>query len=303
MARHNVFRLAVKAVALSAGVFVLSGFSSSSIGRDTRVQDRLYDHLDYAEKALLYGQTSEAVAYAEMVLLRREITVYVDETNVPWQIKDDAKRALRDAATNWEDALNREVRFRFVPYPDADVIVRYADTMKYDGKSAAGTVRWTRQVISLGSDQFVYEVRANVTLRTERPSGGTMNYGQMLHTAGHELGHILGLEDSARTGDLMGPLRLDRPVERATRNEKDSLLTFRKQADLLLQRCSGSEYDPTVRAEITGEVTAQKESVDYQEAGARVARNGRRTPTVRSDRRSKAVEPRKTGFEIGGMAR
>jgi hypothetical protein len=86
MARHNVTRLAVKAVALSAGVFVLSGFSSSSIGRDTRVQDRLYDHLDYAEKALLYGQTSEAVAYAEMVLLRREITVYVDETNVPWQI-------------------------------------------------------------------------------------------------------------------------------------------------------------------------------------------------------------------------
>lgn len=304
MARHDISRLALKSVALSALVFVLSGFAPTSPGRDTRVQDRLYDHLDHAEKALLYGQTSEAVAYAEMVLLRREITIYVDESNVPWQIKDDAKRALRDAAINWEDALSREVRFRFVQFADADVIVRYAGEMKYDGKNAAGTVRWTRQVIGLGSDQFVYEVRANVTLRTETPSGGTMNYGQMLHTAGHELGHILGLEDSARTGDLMGPLRLDRPVERATRSEKESLLAFRRQADLLLQRCTGNEYAPEYSAELTGVVTeGPKENVVYQEAGARVARGGDRTAPVRSDRRSKEAEPRKTGFAIGGMAR
>jgi predicted Zn-dependent protease len=305
MVRIHSPRLAFKGVAALAAALVLSGFAPPTLGRDTRVQDRLYEHLDHAEKALLYGQTSEAVAYAEMVLLRREITVYVDDSNAPWQIKEDAKRALRDAAVNWEDALNREVRFRFVSFPDADVVVRYAGEMRYDGKHAAGTVRWTRQVVSLGSDQFQYQVRATISLRTQSPRGGTMNYAQMLHTAGHELGHILGLEDTARQGDLMGPLRLDRPVERATGGEKNSLLTFRKQADLLLLRCTGaSEFVPNVQAEVKGVVVSEpKEHVESQEAFARVARSGRRSAPVRVDRRSTKTPPRKTNFAIGGMAR
>lgn len=303
MARSNKARIALKVAALGTTLFVISGFGPASLGRDERVQDRLYDHLDHAEQALLFGQTKEALAYAEMVLLRKEITIFVDDSNAPWQIKEDSKKALRDAAINWEDALGREIKFRFTTTADADVVVRYADAMRFDGKDAAGTVRWTRQVLDLGSEQYEYQVRANISLRTQAPNGAYMTYKQMLHTAGHEFGHILGLEDSARVGDLMGPLRLDRPVERATGNERDSLITFRQQASLVVQRCNG-HFDPNVQVSIEGKVVSEpKEDSAFQET---VVRNsGRRSGTspVRRDRRSQEAEPRKKNFAVAGMAR
>ena len=244
MSLHPDLRLSFQSLLVAASFFAVLGFSPGGGEKDSRIQGRLYSHLDYAERAIVTGHNSEATAYAEMVLLRREVTVYVDDTNAPQELREEAARAIRSAAINWEDALNREIKFRFVPFHDADVIVKYADGVRYDGKDAAGTVRWTRQVMNLGSDQFHYEVRANITLRTHTPAGAAMNYRQMLHTAGHEFGHILGLEDSAKLGDLMGPLRLDRPVERATRAEKDSLLALRGQASDLLARIQSAEDKP-----------------------------------------------------------
>ncbi len=317
MSRHFDTRLAFQSLLVGASIFAVYGFSPGTGEKDARVQSRLYSHLDYADRAVTLGNSNEATAYAEMVLLRREITVYVDESKAPWQIKEDAAKALRDAAVNWEDALNREIKFRFVPFRDADVIVTYSEAVRFDGKEAAGTVRWTRQVMNLGSDQYHYEVRANITLRAHTPSGSMMNYRQMLHTAGHELGHVLGLEDSAKQGDLMGPLRLDRPTERATKSEKDSLLGLRRQADDILARINGVEKD--VLARISGVekdvkeqgydrilvqvVSEPTEKIEARKPSARNDRNQRRPALVRSSSRDKQAESRTKSFKIGGMAR
>jgi predicted Zn-dependent protease len=299
-------RLAFQSILVGASIFAVYGFSPDSGEKDSRVQSRLYSHLDHADRCVANGNTSEAIAYAEMVLLRREITVYVDESKAPWQIKEDAAKALRDAAINWEDALNREIKFRFVPFRDADVIIGYADGVRFDGKEAAGTVRWTRQVMNLGSNQYHYEVRANITLRAHTPAGSMMSYRQMLHTAGHELGHVLGLEDSVKQGDLMGPLRLDRPVERAAKAERDSLLSVRRQAGDILARVNS--YDKVaVRQDydnvIVQVVSEPSEKIEARKPSVRNVRGQRRPALVRSSVRDKQTEPREKVFKIGGMAR
>jgi hypothetical protein len=306
MALNFDTRLAFQSLLVGASIFAVYGFAPETGEKDSRVQSRLYSHLDHADRCVLNGNTSEAIAYAEMVLLRREVTVYVDDSKAPWQIKDDASKALRDAAINWEDALNREVRFRFVPFRDADVIINYADGVRFDGKEAAGTVRWTRQVMNLGSDQYHYEVRANITLRAHTPSGSMMSYRQMLHTAGHELGHVLGLEDSARQGDLMGPLRLDRPVERAARAERDSLLAIRRQATDILARVNADDrFEARVDYEdVTVQVVSEpSEKFETRKPSARNGRGQRRPALVRSSVRDEQAKPRAKDFKIGGMAR
>jgi hypothetical protein len=236
-----------------------------------------------------------------MILLKREITVYIDDKGAPREIKESAVRAVRDAAINWEDALQREIKFRFVPFRDADVVISYTDGVRYDGKEAAGLVRWTRQVMNLGSGQYRYEVRANITLRTNAPNGATMNYRQMLHTAGHELGHVLGLEDSARQGDLMGPLVLNKPTERATKAERDSLIEFRLRAGEILAKIYGNEpqdFEP-FDAEVVSEPAEQLET---EKPTIRDDRDERRPALVRSSRRDKQAKQRKAGFTITGMA-
>ena len=282
----------------------LCGFSGET-GRDRRIQSRIYDHLDRAERAFSDGRSEEAMACAEMVLLKRDITVFVDDRNVPWQIKESADRALRLAAINWEDALNREIRFRYVPRAYADVVIRYSDGMRHGGREAAGTVQWSRQVINLGSDSYSYKVTAHITLRTHAPNGAMMSQRQMLHTAGHELGHILGLEDTGKQGELMGPLRLDRPVQRATKNEVDSLWDIRRRADLILQRITGGgvpNENPGV--ELHGLVmSSPAKQIESHETHLRVTSGRSRTAPVRRARRNRKASARKKGFRITGMAR
>ena len=278
-----------------------------SDGRDARLQERLYDHLASAEKAYSYGHTSEATAYAEMILLRRAITVYVDEANAPWEIRGEASKALRDSMVNWEDALNGDVKFRIVNYPGADVTIKYAGEMRYDGKNAAGTARWSRSVMSLGSGQYEYQVTATITLRTHTPQGSRMSYKQMLHTAGHELGHVLGLEDSARQGELMGPLRLDKPVERATSKERESLVSFREQADLILQKIAGTDKKaagPTDERKVSFQVVSfAAETIEPRKDSLRVVSDRRGPDTLRGTVRDRKAKARATGPRIGGMAR
>jgi hypothetical protein len=305
MSRSFDTRLVVQSLLVSASIFAVYGFAPAGNEGESRVQERLYTHLDHAERALSAGNSGEAAAYAEMVLLRREITVYVDDARAPRSSREDAVRALKTAAVNWEDALDREIKFRFVPFRDADVVVQYAGDMRYDGKDAAGTVRWTRQVMSLGSGEYRYEVRADITLRTHTPKGDVMNYAQMLHTAGHELGHVLGLEDTSKAGCLMGPLRLDRPVERATKGERDSLVALRKLANDILARVHVAQLDQdSEEPPIPLKVVSLPEAIgEARKLSPRDDRGQRRARLVRGPVRDGQAPQGKKGFTVTGLAR
>ncbi|MCH7945061.1 MAG: hypothetical protein IIC73_03480 [Armatimonadetes bacterium] len=304
MARRSRITQGLRLLLVPVVAMALCGFSGES-GRDRRIQSRLYDHLDRAERAFSDGRNEEATACAEMVLLKRDITVFVDDRNVPWQIKESAHRALRLAAINWEDALNREIRFRYVPRAYADVVIRYTDGVKHGGREAAGTVQWCRQVMDLGSNTYSYKVTAHITLRTYAPNGAMMSQRQMLHTAGHELGHILGLEDTGKQGELMGPLRLDRPVQRASQKEVESLWDIRNRADLILRRITGQGVPGQVPGvELHGLVlSTPAKQIESQETHLRIARDRGRTAPVRRTLRDRKASARKKRFSVAGMAR
>jgi hypothetical protein len=53
----------------------------------------------------------------------------------------------------------------------------------------------------------------------------------MKHEIMHEMGHILGLEDSDRVGDLMGPLDVNHPVSGPKSYESEAVYELRSQAD------------------------------------------------------------------------
>lgn len=281
-----------------------SSVSAGDATGDPRVQDRIYDHLSAANAAARYGNAAEATAYAEMVLLKRSIRVNIDDSGVPYFQRDNARQAFLNAVINWEEALGNQVRFAFVPLRDADVVVSYTDSMQFNSKEAAGTVRWTRQVMPLGAGQYDYAVRATMVLRTRTPRGEDMSYKQMLHTAGHELGHILGLDDTKRVGDLMGPLRLDRPIERATRDERDSLLAIRDQANLILRQVSGeTEPEPSPAPFIAFVVPSNQAKDDaVGQDNSRIAPVRRSDTAVRRTVRNKKAESRAPSFRFGGMA-
>ena len=280
----------------------LLGFSNGE-GRSEMVQSRMYQHLDYAQDLVEKGRVNEAQAYAELMLMSEDIKVFVDQSNLHAEMRSDALRALMGAAELWESALNREVNFRFTTRDEADVIVAYTGVMKFDGKEAAGNARWSRQVQSWSNDRYTTKVTAYITLRTHKPNGGRMNYWQMRHTAAHEFGHILGLADSGRQGDIMGPLRFSRPVMRPSDREIEGLIAFRDQARQIL-----AKTDPGFEAANGRNAVKEQEvswSAAHRELETAPIRNDpprRRNAAVRRPVRDRKAARRASSFGFGGLA-
>jgi predicted Zn-dependent protease len=52
----------------------------------------------------------------------------------------------------------------------------------------------------------------------------------MRHEMMHEIGHVLGLEDTESTGAIMGPLDMNRPVSRPLPHEVKAVWDIRLEA-------------------------------------------------------------------------
>jgi hypothetical protein len=75
------------------------------------------------------------------------------------------------------------------------------------------------------------DMSADVRVRTIKPDGSPMLLEHMRHTSAHELGHVLGLDDSPFYGDIMGPLDLSHPVSDFEAAELDNLRAVRSEAE------------------------------------------------------------------------
>lgn len=226
MALHSKVALLVLA-SISAGLAPAADFRGSE-----RIMNVLLTHLDKAQAALDAGNVNSAMAYAQSVMMDREEKVFLDMSHVDAKVASTAGSAFRDGLKMWCDSLPNAANISYVDSPSqADVIVEFSPTVVSEGMNVAGNIQWTRSVGPESDGQVRASVKAIIQVRTERPgSRQPMKFELIRHTCAHEIGHLLGMSDSYRVGDLMGPLDLNAPVTHLSDEELAAIRELRDRA-------------------------------------------------------------------------
>lgn len=228
-ARHWTTPLA----AIAALVPCLAGSGTGNL-RGKLLPD-LPQHLEYAERDLSHGEVSTALAHVSLVLMDKPVRYRVNMKDVPSGLHPACRAAFRDAVALWESAFPGEIRFSEVGDGEqADLTVTFQNDVRQAGNPVAGIVNWRRKIVE--SKPATCHLSADMHLRILQPNGRYMQLEHMRHTAAHELGHVLGLDDSPFYGDIMGPLDLSHPAVGFEATELEELRQVRADAYALRKK-------------------------------------------------------------------
>ena len=226
----SLFKVVLPMALLGLGAFSIAG------NRNPLVQPRIFDFVERAENAAFMGQYEEAAACAEAVMMKPVLRVAVDNSGLDFVTKLKAQNALEKATQEWTRVLNGDVQFEIVSGRSADIRVTYNSDVRHIGREVAGVATWSRQVINLNGN-FVSRVKADIELRTIHPNGTAMSEDSMTQSSMHELGHVLGLWDSAVVGDVMGPLKMEAPATKLSNRELNAISEVRQTAYAIWESC------------------------------------------------------------------
>jgi hypothetical protein len=213
--------------------FLILGSSAVEFKANLRARllPEIFTHLSYAEQDVEAGKLRAALAHSDVVLLQGVVRVHVAFDGVDARREADCMAAVKAGIAAWQDAVAPETEFKLVDDPTgAEVQVTFVPRLTMDGKPVGGHTHWRRAVKALGDGTYSASVTATVTLVVDSPSGRPMNDGQMRQAATHEFGHILGLDDSERAGDVMGSLNMRKPVVAPRPEEMEALTEIRDAA-------------------------------------------------------------------------
>jgi hypothetical protein len=221
---------------LVAFAALLAAFAPASVGAGTetlrgKLLPDLPQHLEYAEKDMDHGMVNDALAHLDLILMDH-IHYKLNFVDVPEEKQVECTAAFRDAVAMWERALGPGWEMdEAKPGQSAEVQVTFQPDVQQSGTEVAGFVTWKRKVV-LGNDGEPHmDMTADVRVRTVQPDGSEMLLEHMRHTSAHEMGHVLGLDDSPFYGDVMGPLDLSHPVTDFEAAELDNLRAVRQEAE------------------------------------------------------------------------
>jgi len=191
----------------------------------------VHRHMEQAHNCLQKGSHQLAAAHAGVILVADDIKVFVRFENVPESQRRDCERALAQAFDTWEEALDDTFSFVEVDTAEeANVTIRFRPDVRMGREPVAGFVNWKRTIKSEGDKVVSTGYTADMQLRTSNIDWRPMSVSAMHHEACHELGHVLGLDDSDRVGDLMGPLDVRRPVNHPSVREVTAVRSLRNEA-------------------------------------------------------------------------
>lgn len=197
----------------------------STLSRPAAVLPEMARHLAFADRCLKAGDLEGVLASTDLILLPH-LHLCIDST----MATPSAVAGLNEALVLWRQATDEGIAFSVVEDPKhADVVVRFQSRLGTGDTDYGGFTTWKRSVARDGR-KAAWSLCAQMELRTIQPSGEPMSVAQVRHAALHELGHVLGLADSKRVGDVMGPLDLSRPVGRPSLAEVDELKRLRRGA-------------------------------------------------------------------------
>lgn len=215
---------------LAAAVAVPTYSTKGPVGPIESIQPDMLRQVEYARQELKDGEWAFAMARANLVSFDRPLYVSVSYKGVDDSLKPTCEMALQAAFKVWADALG-ETQFRLTTRDSvADIKVCFEPEVKDGRYPVGGLVKWKRSIV-MESYQPVQKTEASAQIRVNNPQGGNMSFEHLRHECAHEMGHVLGLEDSPRTGEIMSMLDLRRPVSRASSGEVDSLVRMRKLAN------------------------------------------------------------------------
>ena len=226
----------MKARSLFVVVAAIAALAPASTGKGTetlrgRLLPDLPEHLEYAEKDLDQGQVTDALAHIDLILMSH-MHYHLNFNNVPAETQPECKAAFEDAVAMWERALGKDWDLsEATDGQPAEVQVTFQPDVQQSGAEVAGYVTWRRRVVNAADGSPHMDMSADVFVRTIRPDGSAMLLEHMRHTSAHELGHVLGLDDSPFYGDIMGPLDLNHPVTDFEASELENLRAVRTEAE------------------------------------------------------------------------
>lgn len=172
--------------------------------------------IQHGNQCLQTGHFNEACGAADLILLSNKLRI---------SIVEPPNTAIDQAIACWQDKLAGAIQFEHV-CDNADVLVRFVPKITEGNRNSIGFSHWQRFLYPDGS----YKLKAEITIATQYPDGSPVGQESQRHAAMHEIGHLLGLDDSRRVGDVMGPNDPQRPALAPTMAEVQALLTLRQMA-------------------------------------------------------------------------
>lgn len=216
---------------LPLGLLALAALAPA--GRATReapVLPEIRQHLAEGE-ACLSTDPAMARAHARAVLGGEDVTVAVDLDTVPRERRTACRNAVDEALDAWETAVGDGFRLRRAEEGrHCAITIRFLPDVRENGEPVAGYVNWKRTV-----DGREGRVTGDVQVRTERTDGSEMPMRAMRHSVLHEMGHLLGLDDSDGEGEAMSPLDTAHPVSAPSDAEVAAVRRLRAEAERILR--------------------------------------------------------------------
>ncbi|MCH7903917.1 MAG: matrixin family metalloprotease [Armatimonadetes bacterium] len=211
---------------LAIALFLLATPALPSDDLSDRVADQFRQTLAKADRALADGDHHLAMALLEGALYTTGVRVAIDAHSLDPR-GTDQEEAVRQAFSTWSESLDGDFPIQLVgDSENYDVVIRFVDSIPDAGAHGLGLIKVTKNY--RWSSQK-HEVKYSGSIQVVRAApGGRLSPAETLDVVMHELGHLLGLADVARIGDLMGPLVRGKPVLRPTEPEVNAVKDLRK---------------------------------------------------------------------------
>ena len=209
------------------GILALATAAPAGTVESVPVLPEMRQHLEDGW-ACLKRDPGLARDHALAVLMGREILVGVDLDAVPRDRRTACRLAVDDALEAWQTAIGGEVKLHRLPEGGrSGIVIRFQPDVREDGEPVAGYVNWKR---TIGRD-----VTGVLQIRTVALNGETMPGRAMRGIVLHEIGHLLGLDDTDRDGEAMSSLSVSSPASRPSEREAEAVRALRAEADELLR--------------------------------------------------------------------
>ncbi|HXH60468.1 MAG TPA: matrixin family metalloprotease [Fimbriimonadaceae bacterium] len=189
--------------------------SASVGGLPSRVSGEVRDAVDRASLAYSSGDRQQALALLEGSLYPDGITLAVDESTVRHGFQETAVKQALDV---WGKELDGDFPVTLVDDPaKADVVLTFVDKIDDREAESLGIIKLKK---NYSWNHSTHQVKYRGTIRIVRSApGGSLNRSEVRSVAMHEIGHLLGLDDSSHVGALMGPMERGFPASRPSDGE------------------------------------------------------------------------------------